>query len=71
MMARYPKRKVIHVIGRNARRPPKPRMSTSSSMACITEPAPRNMLALKKPCVTRWKIAKAAPAGPRPAASII
>ena len=29
------------------------------------------MLALKKPCVMRWKIAKAYPAGPMPAASIM
>jgi hypothetical protein len=44
-------------------------MFTSSSMPCITEPAPRNMFALKKPWVSRWKIANAYPAGPRPAAS--
>src|SRR3712207_7195189 len=30
-------------------RPPKRRMSTSSSIACMTEPAPRNSPALKKP----------------------
>jgi hypothetical protein len=34
-------------------------MLTSSFMACITEPAPRNMFALKKPWVSRWKIASA------------
>jgi NADH-quinone oxidoreductase subunit L len=35
--------------------PPILRMSCSSDMAWITEPAPRNSRALKKPCVIRWK----------------
>ena len=38
---------------------PNRRMSTSSFMPCMTEPAPRNRLALKKPWVSRWKIANA------------
>ena len=51
--------KVQKVMGMTLRRPPYLRMSTSSSSACITEPAPRNMLALKNPWVSRWKIANA------------
>ena len=39
--------------------PPKRRMSTWSFIPCITDPAPRNIPALKKPWVSRWKIAKA------------
>ena len=50
---------VKYVIFMYRPRPPKRRMSTWSSMPCMTDPAPRNMPALKKPCVTRWKIAKA------------
>ncbi|MNW51469.1 hypothetical protein D3C74_289540 [compost metagenome] len=50
---------------------PKRRMSTPSFMPCMTDPAPRNIPALKKPCVTRWKIANAYPMGPRPAARIM
>ena len=41
------------------RRPPKRRMLTWSPMACMTEPAPRKSWALKKPWVSRWKIANA------------
>ena len=33
--------------------PAERRMSTSSFMPCMTEPAPRNRPALKKPCVSR------------------
>jgi len=61
----------MNVHGITLRNAPKCRMSVSSFMACITEPAPKNMLALKKPWVNRWKIANAPPAGPMPAASIM
>ena len=44
---------------------------TWSPMPCMTEPAPRNMRALKKPWVKRWKIENAQPMGPRPAPSIM
>ena len=71
MMARYPIAKVRKVHRIALARAPKLRMFTSSFMPCITDPAPRNMFALKKPWVIRWKIAKAAPTGPRPAASIM
>ena len=46
------------VTGMYFRRPPYFRMSTSSFMPCMTEPAPRKSPALKKPCVTRCMIAK-------------
>ena len=36
--------------------PPMRRMSCSSDIAWITEPAPRNSSALKKACVIRWKM---------------
>ena len=41
--------------------PPILRMSCSSDMAWITEPAPRNSSALKKAWVIRWKIARRRP----------
>ena len=41
-------------------------MFTSSFMACMTDPAPRNRPALKKPWVSRCMIANAYPAGPKP-----
>ena len=50
---------VANVIGMYLRRPPYLRMSTSSFMPCMTEPAPRNMSALKKPCAIRCAMAKA------------
>ena len=62
---------VAVVIGMYLASPPNLRMLTWSPMPCITEPAPRNSPALKKPWVSRWKIAKAAPTGPSPAASIM
>lgn len=46
------------VIGMYFRRPPYLRMSTSSFMPCMTDPAPRKSPALKKPCVTRCMIAQ-------------
>ena len=58
-MASQPRPKVIQVIFMTRERPPKRRMSTWSFMPCMTEPAPRNIPALKKPWVSRWKIAKA------------
>jgi len=68
-MASQQAAKVSQVTFMTVERAPNRRMSTWSSIACITEPAPRNMPALKKPWVIRWKIAKAYPTGPRPAAS--
>ena len=59
MMASQPAPKVSQVVGILPDRLPKVRMSTRSPMPCMTEPAPRNIPALKKPCVSRWKIAKA------------
>ncbi len=41
------------------RSPPNRRMSTWSFMPCMTEPAERNMQALKKPWVSRCRIAMA------------
>ena len=57
--ARYPSPKVTKVIGMSVRRPPNRRMSVSSFIACITEPAPRNNPALKNPWVSRCMIANA------------
>ena len=71
MMASQPKAKLAQVIFMIPDRPPNRRMSTWSFMACMTDPAPRNIPALKKPWVSRWKIAKAYPTGPSPAASIM
>ena len=48
---------VAAVIGINLRSAPIRRMSCSSCMPWITEPDPRNSSALKKACVTMWKIA--------------
>ena len=59
MMASQPSPNVIQVIFMIVEMPPNRRMSTWSFMPCITEPAPRNIPALKKPCVSRWKIANA------------
>ena len=59
MMASQPSPNVTQVIFMTVERPPKRRMSTWSFMPCITEPAPRNSPALKKPWVSRWKIANA------------
>ena len=44
------------VTGMGFRRPPSRVMSISPSVACITLPAARNINALKKACVTRWKM---------------
>ena len=70
-IASQPRPKVTQVIFMNIDSPPKRRMFTSSFMPCMTDPAPRNIPALKKPWVMRWKIAKAYPTGPSPAASIM
>ncbi len=59
MIASQPSPNVIQVTFMTVDNPPYRRMSTRSFMPCITEPAPRNMPALKKPCVSRWKIANA------------
>ncbi len=66
MMASQPAPKVSQVIFMYFDRPPKRRMSTWSFMPCMTEPAPRNMLALKKPCASRWMIASAYAPPPSP-----
>ena len=58
MIASQPSPNVIQVICMTVERPPNRRMSTWSFMPCMTEPAPRNRPALKKPWVSRWKIAK-------------
>jgi hypothetical protein len=58
-IASQPSPKVTQVIFMTPDRLPKPRMSTLSFMPCMTDPAPRNIPALKKPWVSRWKIAKA------------
>ena len=59
MIASQPRPNVTQVIVMTVEMPPKRRMSTWSFMPCMTDPAPRNMPALKKPWVSRWKIAKA------------
>ena len=56
-MASQPTMNVTTVIGMNLRSPPIRRMSCSSCMPWITEPAPRNSSALKNACVTMWKMA--------------
>ena len=71
MIARKPSPNVTVVIGMTLARPPNRRMSTSSSISCLTEPAPRNKPALKKPWASRCAIASTYPAGPSPAASIM
>ena len=70
-MASQPIMNVSHVTFMAPRRAPKRRMFTWSPMPCMTEPAPRNMRALKKPWVKRWKIENAQPMGPSPAPSIM
>ncbi|CAB5000375.1 unannotated protein [freshwater metagenome] len=50
--------KVAKVMTMTARRAPSLRILIVSLLACITEPAPRNSPALKKPWVSRWKMAK-------------
>ena len=59
MMASQPTPNVIQVIFMYFHSPPKRRMSTWSFMPCMTEPAPRNSPALKKPCASRWMMASA------------
>ena len=51
--------------------PPYLRIFTSSFMPCMTDPAPKNMLALKKPWVSKCIIANAYPIGPKPVAKIM
>ena len=58
-MASQPMPMVIQVVRIAPARPPKRRISTWSPMACMTLPAPRKSWALKKPWVSRWKMAKA------------
>ena len=63
--ARQPAMSIVqNVIGILRRSPPIFRMSCSSARPWITEPAPRNSSALKKACVTRWKIAATGRADP-------
>ncbi len=56
-IASHPTMNVIAVTGMNFRSAPMRRMSCSSCMPWITEPAPRNSSALKKACMIMWKIA--------------
>ena len=56
-MASQPIMKVMAVIGMILRSAPMNRMSCSSCMPWITEPAPRNRQALKKAWVIMWKMA--------------
>ena len=56
-MASQPTMNVDAVIGITLRSAPILRMSCSSCMPWMTEPDPRNISALKKACVTMWKIA--------------
>ena len=56
-MASQPTMKVAAVIGITCRSPPMRRMSCSPCIPWITEPAPRKSSALKKACVTMWKMA--------------
>ena len=55
-IASHPMMNVAAVIGMNFRSAPMRRMSCSSCMPWITEPAPRNSSALKPACVTMWKM---------------
>ena len=52
--ARLPIHITVQVTGMNFARPPILRMSCSSDIAWMTEPADRNSSALKKACVIRW-----------------
>ena len=45
------------VTGISFRSPPNCRMSMTFPIACMTDPEPRKSNALKKACVTRWKMA--------------
>ena len=56
-IASQPMMKVAAVTGIHLRSWPMRRMSCSSCMPWITEPDPRNSSALKKACVTMWKMA--------------
>ena len=55
-MAKVATSMVTKVMGIFLRRPPITRMSCSSLMAWITEPAPRKSRALKKAWVMTWKM---------------
>jgi hypothetical protein len=59
MIASQPSPNVTQVTFMTVDRPPYLRMSTRLLLPCITDPAPRNIPALKNPCVSRWKIANA------------
>ncbi len=56
-MASQPTTKVPAVIGMYFFSPPMRLMSCSPPSPWITEPEPRKSSALKKACVTMWKIA--------------
>ena len=56
-IASHPTMNVAAVTGIKARSRPIHRMSCSSCMPWITEPAPRNSRALKQAWVIMWKIA--------------
>ena len=66
-IASTPTRKTRCVHGICARRPPILSVSCSWCIARITAPEPRKSSALKKACVTTWKIA--AEYAPQPAAT--
>ncbi len=68
MIARYPRPNVAVVTGMYFASPPNRRMSTWSFMPCMTEPAPRNSPALKKPWVSRCRMPSAYAGPPRPTA---
>ena len=56
-MASQPTMNAPAVIGMSLRSAPMRRMSCSSCMPWITDPAPRNSSALKKAWVIMWKMA--------------
>ncbi len=56
-MASQPTMNVAAVIGMNLRSAPMRRMSCSSCMPWMTEPAPRKSSALKNAWVIMWKMA--------------
>jgi len=68
-MATAAQTRVANVMGVLRRSPPILRMSCSPLQAWMTLPAPRNRSALKKACVTRWKMP--AEKAPTPTAKIM
>ncbi len=66
-IASTPMKNVVPVIGSFFQSPPIFRMSCSWWQAWITLPEPRNISALKKAWVVRWKRPACQPPQPRPA----